>query len=482
MLKIFAKKIDNQEILDYFKSHFTKPKIVEEVKNYPNPILPKNLDDYSFSILDIDPLEIARQLTLTTYEIFDHLKINDLIHEKISTTDTHSLNVKKLVQRFNQLSLYFVHLILSEKSLKKRKEIMIYVIQLKRYLFEMNNFNDTISISASLQNACVYRLLQTKNKIQNNIVESDKVDEKIDIRNPSGFLFEIQQTNEPYIPYLGFYLSSFFAINEQHEDLNGKINWTKRKLFYENVQDLFLFKKKRFSLKKNFEIERIIEEEIDKIYKSDNEYYKISLNLEPRISMSCQIDYDFEPLDFSLKKSSIFQNPFQGIKKISIGIVGPSNVGKTSIISRFVHNTIKREYSNNLVKENKKLNINGITIDLTIFDYSLKKKEELQISKFDIIFFVFSLNDSTSFDKLKNEFISKFTEFKNVVLIGNKCDLEQKIEFKDILISDKITITNILDECFESKSIDFYECSARRKINIDKLFYNSVAKFLKKKK
>jgi son of sevenless-like protein len=77
-------------------------KMVRSLREAPTPILPKNLS--KFKLLDLDPLEIARQLTIVDSRLYNDLKPVEFLNKAWSRKDNiSSPNVTRLIERFNQV-------------------------------------------------------------------------------------------------------------------------------------------------------------------------------------------------------------------------------------------------------------------------------------------------------------------------------------------------------------------------------------------
>ena len=154
--------------------------------------------------------------------------------------------------------------------------------------------------------------------------------------------------------------------------------------------------------------------------------------------------------------------------------LGDNSVGKTSIINRFINGEFRPDSMPTLgIKHSFKilelghLN-NKKKLKLSVIDTGGQEKyKALSISYFryaDVVLFIFNLNEPFSFENIQN-WIDNFNENNNKskkvikkYLIGNKSDLEQKVE------------QNLIDE-FAKKNIMLYKAtSAKTNSQINELF------------
>ena len=154
--------------------------------------------------------------------------------------------------------------------------------------------------------------------------------------------------------------------------------------------------------------------------------------------------------------------------------LGDSSVGKTSIINRFINGEFRPDSMPTLgIKHSFKilelghLN-NKKKLKLSVIDTGGQEKyKALSISYFryaDVVLFIFNLNEPFSFENIQN-WIDNFNENNNKskkvikkYLIGNKSDLEQKVEQK------------LIDEFAKKNIIPYKATSAKTNSQINELF------------
>ena len=154
--------------------------------------------------------------------------------------------------------------------------------------------------------------------------------------------------------------------------------------------------------------------------------------------------------------------------------LGESSVGKTSIINRFINGEFRPDSMPTLgIKHSFKilelghLN-NKKKLKLSVIDTGGQEKyKALSISYFryaDVVLFIFNLNEPFSFENIQN-WIDNFNENNNKskkvikkYLIGNKSDLEQKVE------------QNLIDEFAKKNIMPYKATSAKTNSQINELF------------
>ena len=150
-------------------------------------------------------------------------------------------------------------------------------------------------------------------------------------------------------------------------------------------------------------------------------------------------------------------------------IVGDSGVGKSNILGRYINNEFKQDTKSTVGVEfaSKKVKVNDINIKLQIWDTAGQERYRSITSAYykgsKGCFIVYDITSSQSFENIEKwyEEISKTGDKGlSLVLIGNKCDLEDE---------RKVTI-----EQGENKARDlncpFFETSALNNIHIEEVF------------
>ena len=169
------------------------------------------------------------------------------------------------------------------------------------------------------------------------------------------------------------------------------------------------------------------------------------------------------------------------LKQLTLFILGNSSVGKTSFIHKYVKNDFKDSYKNTIgidyCSRNMKLPTGE---EFEIFFYDTAGQEKYKsisfnlIKKADGILLLYDISERSSFDAI-NQWIESIKNVKGdnfpVILIGNKCDLEER------------DITQIEGELFANEhGFSFEETSCKEGINIEESVQDLVLNILEKKK
>lgn len=164
---------------------------------------------------------------------------------------------------------------------------------------------------------------------------------------------------------------------------------------------------------------------------------------------------------------------------IKIVLLGEANVGKTSLLYRWIENKFRENYKStlgvNLLK--KDMNIKGYgEVSAQIWDLggqeSFRSLRRLYLEGANGALLLYDVTSKESYEKL-NEWIQSFKEDREnepIILIGNKSDLKDKIKIKD----------KDANEFARKNKMDIIITSAKTGENVEKSFIELTTKILKK--
>ncbi|XP_076810798.1 ras-related protein Rab-10-like [Clavelina lepadiformis] len=155
--------------------------------------------------------------------------------------------------------------------------------------------------------------------------------------------------------------------------------------------------------------------------------------------------------------------------------IGDTNVGKTSVSTRFTDNQFSYESFNTIGIDFriKMMNVNGKYVKVQIWDTAGQERFRSITTEYyrgaKGVIFVYDITDKKSFSKV-NSWCRVFDAWGDKdaekMLVGNKCDLEEKRQVEP----------EEGKKLAEEKGMMFYETSAKDNINIDHVFMKLLSK------
>ena len=166
--------------------------------------------------------------------------------------------------------------------------------------------------------------------------------------------------------------------------------------------------------------------------------------------------------------------------ELKLAVLGQTLVGKSALTYRFISDKFPTEHDTT-IEDQYKINT---TIDehncrLEILDTAgqddYQSVLDTWINFAEGFVLVYSIDDRESFESLKDKYDrvvkNKSDDVYSVIIVGNKCDLE-----------DKRKVTKEEGESYaKSKGVDFMEVSALKTINVKETFVKLAHNLLEKK-
>ncbi|CAO3629703.1 unnamed protein product [Cunninghamella echinulata] len=263
-------------------------KLVWTPQQIPDPILPRK----NFKLLDLDPTELARQLTLIDFKMYSSIRPIECLDKAWSreTSDDAapvSVNIRASIEYCNQVTSWVSDAILSQNDVKKRSNLIKFWVQVAEKCRELNNFNTCMAVLSAFDNSSVGRLKRTwemvgarTNQILSHIRKIMGAN-----RNFSEYRQLIHSVNPPCIPFLGIYLQDLTFIEDGNSNIITKskdlINFAKREKTAEVIREIQQYQTLFYKLKPVEEIQEFIRNHLQST-RDEDQLYKESLKLEPR--------------------------------------------------------------------------------------------------------------------------------------------------------------------------------------------------------
>ncbi len=216
--------------LFYDEADFDKP--------YPTSLVPADLKKFSF--LELDPLELARQITLQDAAIYQGMQTRELLDcQWTKAGGSKAPTVQVITKRFNAIAAWVVGIILREDDIARRAKVMENFIRTAEHLLELQNFNGVMQLIASLSKTEVVRLTKTHAAMSRESRKAFENLRKLLDKNCARLRDLYKEANPPCLPYIGTFMTDLTFIGEMKPRLpNGMINYRKLQLQANSLDSL----------------------------------------------------------------------------------------------------------------------------------------------------------------------------------------------------------------------------------------------------
>ncbi|KAJ3189348.1 hypothetical protein HDU85_002977 [Gaertneriomyces sp. JEL0708] len=236
------------------------------------PKLPKlSVDVYTYltshahAFLDVDPMEMCRQLSLLEHSYLSRIKAYEFTEGKdgiwgarrmkelaaLGAADrwTGGRRLHGMINHTNAVATWIMSSIVSaggdgEKGVKERRDVLKYFCNMAVHCTEIKNYNLLTAISGGLANAAIGRLHKTWGALkEKNPKLAEAYEEAVSLVAPRGqyanYRRMFKELTPPAVPYCGVSLTDLTFIDLGNPDYlpdSGHINFDKRTKVYQLFQ------------------------------------------------------------------------------------------------------------------------------------------------------------------------------------------------------------------------------------------------------
>ncbi|RHZ73468.1 hypothetical protein CDV55_108020 [Aspergillus turcosus] len=272
----------------------------------PPPILSKkevNLlkqwknGEAAISILDFDPMELARQLTIKESRIFCAILPEELLAtEWMKKSGSLAVNVRAMSTLSTDLAHLVADSILQLEEPKKRAAIIKQWVKIANKCLELNNYDTLMAIICSLNSSMISRLKRTWEVVsQKTKATLETLRGIVDVSRNYAVLRQRLQTHvPPCLPFVGTYLTDLTFVDHGNQALRSLptddgemavINFDKHMKTAKIISELQRFQIP-YRLAEVPELQTWMQNELVRVRsngeKSLQTFYRRSLILEPR--------------------------------------------------------------------------------------------------------------------------------------------------------------------------------------------------------
>ena len=172
------------------------------------------------SILDFEPLELARQITLKTSQIFCSVLPEELLAtEWMKQSSSLAVNVRALSTLSTDLSNLVQDSILQVEETKKRAATIKQWVKIAARCLDLHNYDTVFAIVCSLDSTNIKRMRKTWEAVsQKSKSRLDELKRVVDFtKNFSTLRQSLQTQVPPCIPFMGMYLTDLTFVDHGNQ-------------------------------------------------------------------------------------------------------------------------------------------------------------------------------------------------------------------------------------------------------------------------
>ncbi|KAJ1984973.1 hypothetical protein H4R34_000316 [Dimargaris verticillata] len=173
-------------------------------------VLANLVDRVPIPLYDINPVEVARQLTIMDCRLFCAIRPHELIGQEFSKKDlSMAVNVRSMTARSTRITAWVVVSILADSDVKRRAMALKYFLKVADTLQALHNYNTLMAVVCGLNYSMVSRLHLTWKCLATKYASLMKtLDPLTDPdRNFAVYRSRIRNLQPPCLPFLGLYLT-----------------------------------------------------------------------------------------------------------------------------------------------------------------------------------------------------------------------------------------------------------------------------------
>ena len=277
----------------------------------PMPVITKSqltalknwkLGGTTISILDFDPLELARQFTIKESQIFCSILPEELLAtEWMKKSGSMAVNVRAMSRLSTDLTNLVADSILQLEDPKKRATIIKQWVKIANRFLQLANYDSLMAIICALDSSTILRLKRTWELVSTKTKATlEHLKSVVDIsRNYTVLRQRLQNHVPPCLPFVGTYLTDLTFVDvgnqttrqlpgEGIEESKSVINFDKHMKTAKIISEL-----QRFQIPYRFteipELQTWMQDQLVRVRTSDGcnmtNHYRRSLLLEPREQM-----------------------------------------------------------------------------------------------------------------------------------------------------------------------------------------------------
>ncbi|KAK0519441.1 cell division cycle- protein, partial [Tilletia horrida] len=207
-------------------------------------------------LLNIEPLEMARQLTLVESHRYRQIKPAECLGKAWTApnAEVNAKGIKTMIALSNDLTGWVMESILAQTDLKTRSSYIKQFILIADRCRGLNNFSTMTAIISALNSAPIHRMKRTWDAVnQRTVALLDSLMRTMSsTKNFAYYRDLLHKLNPPCVPFLGVWLTDLTFIEDGNPDRlktdNRLINFNKRQKTAEIIREIMIYQSTLYNL------------------------------------------------------------------------------------------------------------------------------------------------------------------------------------------------------------------------------------------
>ncbi|ORX97260.1 ras GEF [Basidiobolus meristosporus CBS 931.73] len=244
----------------------------------------------SLSIADIDPKDLAQQLTLLEQRLFVAIHINEFFNHSWcdkAVKDKMAPNLSGFIRWFNKIAYGISGIIVTTSSASARVTIVKRLIQAAQICLKIHNYNGCFEIVAGLEQSSVQRLKRLWKALPNKYLQIyshlTTVISRSDNHRTYRTCLQATGASVPVVPYLGFHLTDLVFAEDGNPSYVKPvflINFAKFRLISKILGEIVQYQHLQYEFNEIPRIHEFLKNGM--VMYSEDELYLYSLQCEPK--------------------------------------------------------------------------------------------------------------------------------------------------------------------------------------------------------
>ncbi|KAF7968737.1 hypothetical protein HWV62_29559 [Athelia sp. TMB] len=206
----------------------------------PPPIAPKS--SKKLKLLDINPLELARQLTILESRLYQKIRPMECLQRSREQKADSNDNIAAVIHTSNRIANWVADSVLNREDSRRRAAVVKQFISVADSCRGIHNFSSMAAIVAGLNSPPIRRLKRTWEQVNARFIgQLAACEVTIDSnKNFTNYRTTLAKISPPCVPFIGVFLTTLtFVQDGSKDDISGNlINFRKRQKASEVIQDI----------------------------------------------------------------------------------------------------------------------------------------------------------------------------------------------------------------------------------------------------